>query len=193
MVNDAKMASKSVYTTHDVSRILNVNPRSVINWIDQNLLPAYRTPGGHRRIRREDLLSFLRKHQIPIPPILLEGRFNILIVDDDENIVELIRTFLLRQGTYEVASANDGITALIEVGRFKPDLLILDTEIPGVDGIQVCGRIKSDPTNKTAIIVVSGNPEYEKRSLRAGADAFVVKPLDLRSLHAETKRLLHVL
>ena len=95
MVNDAKMASKTIYTTHDVSRILQVNPRSVINWIDQDLLPAYRTPGGHRRIRREDLLSFLRKHQIPIPPILLDGKFKILIVDDDENIVELIRTFLL--------------------------------------------------------------------------------------------------
>jgi len=164
MVNDAKMASKTIYTTHDVSRILQVNPRSVINWIDQDLLPAYRTPGGHRRIRREDLLSFLRKHQIPIPPILLEGKFKILIVDDDENIVELIRTFLLHQGIYEVTSANDGITALIEVGRNKPDLLILDINIPGVDGIEVCRRIKSDSAKKTAIVVVSGSPEYEKRS-----------------------------
>ena len=187
MVNDAKMASKTVYTTHDVSRILQVNPRSVINWIDQDLLPAYRTPGGHRRIRREDLLSFLRKHQIPIT-ILHEGKFKILIVDDDESIVEPIRTFLLRQGGYEVTSANDGITALIEAGRNKPDLLILDIEIPGVDGIEVCRRMKSDSANKTAIIVVSGSPEYERRSLQAGADAFILKPLDLERLHAETER-----
>ena len=193
MVNDAKMASKTIYTTHDVSRILQVNPRSVINWIDQDLLPAYRTPGGHRRIRRADLLSFLRKHQIPIPPILLEGKFKILIVDDDENIVELIRTFLLHQGIYEVTSANDGITALIEVGRNKPDLLILDINIPGVDGIEVCRRIKSDSAKKTAIVVVSGSPEYEKRSLQSGADAFMVKPLDLERLHTEAKRLLRVL
>src|SRR5262245_51866678 len=94
MVNDAKMASKTIYTTQDVSRILQVNPRSVINWIDKNLLAAYRTPGGHRRIRREDLLLFLRKHQIPIPAIFLEDKFKILIVDDDEKVVELIRTFL---------------------------------------------------------------------------------------------------
>src|SRR5262249_17749261 len=113
MVNDAKMANKTIYTTHDVSRILNVDPRSVINWIDQDLLPAFRTPGGHRRIRREDLLSFLHKQQIPIPPVLLEAKFKILIVDDDESIVELVRTSLLRQGIYEVASANDGISALI--------------------------------------------------------------------------------
>ena len=190
MVDDAKMASKTIYTTHEVSRILDVNPRSVINWINQDLLPAYRTPGGHRRIRREDLLSFLRKHQMPIPAILLEGKFKILIVDDDENIAELISTFLLRQGTYEVASANDGIIALIEVGCFKPDLLILDTEIPGVDGIQVSRRIKSDSANKTAIIAVSGSPEYETRSLQADADAFMRQPLDLQKLHAEIKRLL---
>src|SRR5262249_58902370 len=87
MANDAKMANKTIYTTHDVSQILNVNPRSVINWIEKNLLTAYRTPGGHRRIRREDLLSFLRKQQIPIPSILLQGMFTVLIVDYDENIV----------------------------------------------------------------------------------------------------------
>src|SRR5262245_59012833 len=185
--------TKSIYTTHEVSRLLQVNPRSVINWIEQNLLPAYRTPGGHRRIRREDLLSFLRKHQIPIPALFVEGKFKILIVDDDEKIVELIRTFLLRQDIYEVTSATDGSTALIEVGRIKPDLLILDIKIPGVDGIEVCRRIKSDSAKKTAIIVVGDSPEYEKRSLQSGADGFMVKPLDLELLHTEAKRLLHVL
>src|SRR6266496_492556 len=70
MVEQAKV--KTIYTTHEVSRLLQVNPRSVINWIDQNLLPSYRTPGGHRRIRRDDLLAFLRKHQIPTPAALVE-------------------------------------------------------------------------------------------------------------------------
>ncbi|PYS39584.1 MAG: hypothetical protein DMG14_13455, partial [Acidobacteria bacterium] len=51
MVNETKNSSKTIYTTHEVSRLLHVNPRSVINWIEQSLLPSYRTPGGHRRIR----------------------------------------------------------------------------------------------------------------------------------------------
>ena len=117
----------------------------------------------------------------------------ILIVDDDENIVELIRTFLLHEGSYQVASASDGISALIEVGRIKPDLLILDLKIPGVDGIDVCRRIKSDSANRTAIIAVSGSSEYRDMSLQAGADAFMLKPVDLESLLAEIKRLLRVL
>src|SRR3989441_5150 len=185
--------TKTIYTTHEVSRLLHVNPRSVINWIEQNLLPSYRTPGGHRRIRREDLLAFLKKHQIPTPASLVEGKFSVLIVDDEEEIVSIVKAYFERQGDYEISSASDGITALIEVGRLKPDLLILDIMIPGVDGIEVCRRIKADSTNKAAIIAVSGTAENEKKVLQAGADAFMFKPIDLDKLHAEARRLLRVL
>jgi excisionase family DNA binding protein len=185
--------AKTIYTTHEVSRLLHVNPRSVINWIEQNLLPSYRTPGGHRRIRREDLLAFLRKHQIPTPASLVEGKFSVLIVDDEDEIVNIVKTYFERQSGYEVSSASDGITALIEVGRVKPDLLILDIMIPGVDGVEVCRRIKAGTANKTAIIAVSGMADSEKKILEAGADAFMSKPVDLDKLYAEARRLLRVL
>src|SRR6476660_8484927 len=135
MVNSK--SDKSIYTTHEVSRLLHVNPRSVINWIEQSLLPSYRTPGGHRRIRRDDLLAFLRKHQIPTPESLLEGTLSVLVVDDEHEIVDMVKSFLLRLGGYDVATASDGISALLEVGRVKPDLLILDILIPDVDGMEV--------------------------------------------------------
>jgi len=188
-----QLKTKTIYTTHDISRLLQVNPRSVINWIEQNLLPSYRTPGGHRRVRRDDLLAFLRKHQIPTPASLVEGKFRILIVEDEEEVVTLLKTYLQRQGGYEVAAASNGINALIDVGRIKPDLLILDVMIPGVDGIEVCRRIKDDSANKTAIIVISGNAESEKKVLQAGADVFMPKPVDLEKLTAEARRLLRVL
>src|SRR5689334_21050088 len=117
---------KSIFTTHEVSRLLHVNPRSVINWIEQNLLESYRTPGGHRRIRREDLLAFLRKHKIPMPAPLVDGKFDVLIVEDEEELMGLLSTYFERHGNYEVHTASDGISALIEVGRSKPALLILD-------------------------------------------------------------------
>ena len=75
----------------------------------------------------------------------------------------------------------------------KPDLLILDIMIPGVDGIEVCRRIKADSANKTAIIAVSGVAETEKKILQAGADAFMPKPVDLDKLFAEARRLLRIL
>jgi excisionase family DNA binding protein len=184
---------KTIYTTHEISRLLHVNPRSVINWIEQNLLPSYRTPGGHRRIRRDDLLVFLRKHQIPTPESLVDGKFSVLIVDDEAEIVDIVKGYMERQGGYEVTSASDGISALLEVGRAKPDLLILDIMIPGVDGIEVCRRIKADSNNKTVIIAISGMSENESSILTAGADAFMSKPIDLEKLHSEAKRLLRVL
>src|SRR5437667_11480545 len=192
MVNDTK-SDKPIYTTHEVSRLLHVNPRSVINWIEQSLLSSYRTPGGHRRVRRDDLLAFLRKHQIPTPSSLVDGKFRILIVDDQEEVVNLLKTHLQRQGSYEVISASNGISAMIEAGRVKPDLLILDVMIPGVDGIEVCRRIKADAANKTAIIVISSKAESEKNVLQAGADVFMPKPLDLEKLSAEARRLLRIL
>src|ERR1051326_7653889 len=194
MVNQStKIPSKTIYTTHEVSRLLHVNPRSVINWIEQGLLPSYRTPGGHRRIRHDDLLAFLRKHQIPTPASLVAGKFNVLVVDDDKEIIDLVRTFFQRQGGYEISTASDGITALMEVGRLKPDLLILDIMIPGVDGVEVCRRIKANSANKTAIIAISGIDANEKKILQAGADAFMLKPVDFDKLHVEARRLLRIL
>jgi len=185
--------AKSIYTTHEVSRLLQVNPRSVINWIEQNLLSSFRTPGGHRRIRREDLLAFLRKYDIPTPSSLIDEALSVLIVDDDPAIAGMLKEYLDHQGKYSVRSVSDGISALLDVGRSKPDLMILDIAIPGVDGIEVCRRIKADRSNKTAIIAISGHPELEETALNAGADAFMSKPVDLDVLHEEAQRLLRVL
>jgi excisionase family DNA binding protein len=185
--------AKTIYTTHEVSRLLQVNPRSVINWIEQSLLPSYRTPGGHRRIRRDDLLVFLRKHQIPTPASLVDATFSVLIVDDEDDIANMMKSYFQQQGGYEVSTASDGITALMEVGRIKPDLLILDVMIPGFDGIEVCRRIKENSSNKTSIIAISGVDTNENRILEAGADAFMLKPVDLDKLHTEARRLLRIL
>jgi len=193
MVKQTKNATKTIYTTHEVSRLLHVNPRSVINWIEQSLLQSYRTPGGHRRIRHDDLMAFLRKHQIPTPASLVADKFSILIVDDDQEIIDLLKAYLERQAPYEITTAADGITALIEVGRVKPDVLILDIMIPGVDGVEVCRRIKADSSNRTAIIAISGTTERQSQVLEAGADAFMLKPVDMDQLHAEARRLLRVL
>lgn len=192
-MSKTKTFAKTIYTTHDVSRLLHVNPRSVINWIEQDLLHSYRTPGGHRRIRHNDLLAFLRKHKIPMPAALVGEGFDLLIVDDEEDLVKILKTYFERIGGYNVTSASDGISALIEVGRSKPDVMILDIKIPGVDGIEVCRRIKADRQNQTAIVAISGRPENEAKTLQAGADAFLAKPLDLDQLLSEVKRLLQVL
>src|SRR5688572_9304868 len=187
-----KPAAKTIYTTHDVSRLLHVNPRSVINWIEQDLLQSFRTPGGHRRIRHDDLLSFLRKHQIPIPSVLIGESFSILIVEhEDELRLSLTKNFE-QPGGYKIMTASDGISALIEVGRTQPDVMILDMRIPGVDGLEVCRRIKEDRGNKTSIIAI-GVQGDEAKVLQAGADAYLAKPVDPGQINAEVKKLVKAL
>ena len=135
----------------------------------------------------------MRKHQIPTPALLVDGKFSVLIVEDDPEVADLMKKFFERQGGYQIFSASDGISALIEVGRAKPDLLVLDVMIPGVDGIEVCRRIKTDATSKAIIIAISGQPDAEKKVLNAGADAFMAKPVDMDKLLSEAARLLRVL
>jgi len=191
--NMEKSAIKSIYTTHDLSRLLHVNPRSVINWIEQDLLQSFRTPGGHRRVRHDDLLAFLRKHKIPMPGALAGGSFSVLIVEDEADVSKMIQTFLENQPGYRVSTAADGINALMAVGRDRPDLMILDIKIPGVDGIEVCRQIKADPKGKTAIIAISGQADNGSKAIEAGADAFIIKPLDLEAMLAQVKKLLQVM
>lgn len=188
-----KSAIKSIYTTHDLSRLLHVNPRSVINWIEQDLLQSFRTPGGHRRVRHEDLLAFLRKHKIPMPAALASGTFSVLVVENDEEVSKTIQNLLAAQNGFRVSTATDGIGALLAVGREKPDLMILDLRIPGVDGLEVCRQIKADQKSPTAVIVVNGQADSATRAMEAGADAFLPIPLDGDALLAQVKKLLQVM
>jgi len=89
------------YTTFEASRLLGVSLPTVVNWIKANRLKAHKTPGGHRRIAREDLLAFLRRYEIPIPRELaptVNDRVRILAVDDDSDERELLRVVLEGEG-----------------------------------------------------------------------------------------------
>ena len=192
-MNTEKSAIKSIYTTHDLSRLLHVNPRSVINWIEQERLQSFRTPGGYRRVRHEDLMAFLRKHKIPMPSALATGSFSVLVVENEEDLSQTLQTSLAAQNGYKVSTARDGISALLAIGRDRPDLMILDIKIPGVDGLEVCRQIKSDPKSHTAVIAIGGHADGASNAARAGADAFLMKPIDLDALMSQVKRLLQVM
>jgi CheY-like chemotaxis protein len=188
-----KSAIKSIYTTHDLSRLLHVNPRSVINWIEQDLLQSFRTPGGHRRVRHEDLLVFLRKHKMPMPAALTMGTFSVLIIEDQDDLSKTIQGFLTSQNSLKVTTAKDGISALISIGRERPDLIILDIMIPGVDGLEVCRQIKADPKSHTAIIAIAGQADKAEAATTAGADAFLTKPLESEAFLSHVQKLLQVM
>jgi excisionase family DNA binding protein len=188
------MARRSYFTTFEISRICQVNPTTVQNWIKEKKLQAFVTPGGHRRVRLEDLIAFMKQYGMPIPPELDDRRRLVLIVDDDEDILELLTTALQADdGGLEVVQARDGVEALLLIGERKPDLLILDILLPGMNGIEVCQKLRSGPgTRGIKIAAVTGDPspDTRKRVLEAGADLFFAKPFDMADFIAGCHELL---
>jgi len=119
----------------------------------------------------------------------MEQKEKILIVDDDRHIAELISLYLAKQD-YETLCAYDGLEALNAFSSFMPDLVILDIMLPGMDGYQVCRKIRSQ--HKTPILMLSAKGEtFDKvLGLDLGADDYMVKPFELKELVARVKAVL---
>lgn len=113
----------------------------------------------------------------------------ILIVDDDENIAELISLYLIKE-CFETQIAPDGESALTLFKSFKPDLILLDIMLPGIDGYGVCREIRA--TSQTPIIMLSAKGEVFDKvlGLELGADDYMEKPFDTKELVARVKAVL---
>jgi len=186
---------EDIFTVFQASKYCHVSPKTIINWIDAGHIEAYRTVGGHRRIKRSDLEGFMRKQGIPLPEEEISGeRKKILIVDDDPIIVETIVQALEEdEYDYEIISASDGFEAGLQVNHFKPDLLVLDIMMPDIKGYEVCRKIKEDKETKdTKIMVLSAylDDEKFKKMKEHGADLCFSKPLPLPRLKEEVAKLL---
>jgi len=131
-------------TTTQASRDCGVARTTLTKWIDQGLLKAFVTPGGHRKIVKEDLLDFMERHGID-PQEQKGQKKRILVVDDNPDDIRLLEAaFLPASDRYEVHSANSGFQAIYKIGDLKPDMVILDMVMPDMDGFEVCERIKND-------------------------------------------------
>ncbi|MFP3937449.1 MAG: response regulator [Phycisphaerae bacterium] len=173
-------------STFAIAEMLHVDPGSVANWIDRGLLKAYRTPGGHRRVNANDMVAFLRKHQMPVPPQLQDGPIRVLVVDDEPGVTKLIaRAIRSSHPEYEVVEAHDGFQAGTMVATLKPDCVLVDLRMPGIDGYEVCRMIKSrQETQHAQVIAMTAYPseDNDQKALECGAAACLHKPLDIDTL-----------
>ncbi|MBI5560543.1 MAG: response regulator [Deltaproteobacteria bacterium] len=183
------------YTTGEIASLSHVTINAVKKWIHAGKLNAFRTPGGHYRVLRSEFREFIEKYRMQIKEEVFPERKKVLITDDEPAIIEFLRGALaVKKGKdfYEIETAGDGYEALIKVGSFNPDLLILDIRMPRINGLEVCRRLRSDETTrgiKILAITAFGNEEIQK-VIEAGADYCLPKPLNLAEVTRWVEKLL---
>lgn len=167
-------------TSHEVASLAQVSPSSVLKWIEQGKLRAFRTPGGHRRVASDELVEFLRAHRLPVPRELEGERVRLLVIDDEPTYLRSLGALLQRADSrVEVSLAENAVDGLLKVGLERPAVVLLDSYMPGMDGLEVCRRLKeSAETANIAVLAMSGrhSAELEKKFLEAGAVGFLPKP-----------------
>jgi len=186
---------KTVFTTGEAADVCKVSQQTIIRCFDSGRLKGFRVPGSRfRRIPRDALIAFMKENGIP-PDALESGKYKILVVDDDPEIVELFVDVLERDGRFEVKTANSGYDAGIMTQEFGPDLLILDYMLPDINGNVVCQTIRQNPNfQHMKIIIVSGvvNQDEINDLLKNGADDFVKKPFNIEKIIERIGELLSV-
>ncbi len=180
------MNQKSL-TSGKIAGLCDVSYRSVLKWIEEGKLKAYQTPGGHNRVNVQDLINFLKRYNMPVPDQLRgsKEKSRILIVDDDKNMVKSIRRALRVTKKFEIETAFNGFDAGRKIYEFRPDLVILDIRMPGMDGYEVTKQIKQEEFGENIrIIAISAFFESEGKGKirKLGADICIDKPFDNQRL-----------
>jgi len=184
---------KNAFTTFQAADICSSSDSSIKRYIKSGKLKAYRTPGGHYRIVKNDLFTFMKENNIPIPEREIV-RKKILIVDDDEQVRESIAKYLrINVRNYDVATSEDGFDTGIMIAQYMPNIIILDLIMPQMDGFNVCEKIKRNPLIKNIkILVLTGyaSDKNVKRAYECGADKVLAKPIEKEELIKEINSLI---
>jgi excisionase family DNA binding protein len=186
----ASLPKQKVFSALEVAKICGVVNQTVINWIRAGRLQASTTPGGQFRVYPEDLRAFLLENSMKVPEDLKEllrmHETSFLVVEDDRVFNDLLSAHLRRawpEGVFY--QAFDGFEAGSLLGVHKPQVVVLDLNLPGVDGFELCRRIKKQPGFDQPLVVAitsSNEPGLEERMSGLGSDAFFRKPLDFEAM-----------
>jgi excisionase family DNA binding protein len=172
-------------TLGQAAKFLGVAQSTIRKWSDLGRVPAFYTPGGHRRYKRADLQAFLDRSGPGKPA---RGPL-VLVVDDNSQVREVVRVNLEMEGyaVREAANAEDGLSALEEE---VPDLILLDVMMPQVDGWEMLRRVQErHGVGSIPVVMFSGQLEANEEAVERGAQGFVGKPFDLRALVEQTKQI----
>lgn len=207
-MNHNKQIPKIFCTTREAANLLAVSMRTAQLWVESGLLEAWKTEGGHRRISRQSVDRLLANPiavnlMSPIDPFQntnaaklepAQDNLNILVVEDDPTLRRLYEIKLKNWNMpINVKIAGDGYEAMILIGYIKPDLMILDLQLPGLDGFRMMNTIKSMSEFKTMDIVVVSGLDASEITSRGGIPndiSILPKPIPFDRLQAIAEQMM---
>jgi excisionase family DNA binding protein len=168
---------RSFYTTFEAARLLGVSLPTVVNWIKGRRLKAHRTPGGHRRIAREDLATFMLRHGMPVPGELsgaAPARRKALVVAEPGPVREGMVRQLVAAG-FAIEQASPGFAAGAAAARFEPDVIVACAEAP--DGGETLRAARRDRELAGIAVVALGQRGWLDELRASGLAAVLATPL----------------
>ncbi len=164
------------YTTYEAAHLLGVSLPTVVNWINARRLRAHRTPGGHRRIAREELAGFMLRHGMPLPGELIDAvqpRRKALVVAEPGPLREGCARQLAEAG-YAVEQSSHGFAAGAAAARFQPHVVVLQAREE--DGGETLQGLRFDRELVAVPIVAIAPAEWAARLTAAGCGAAIARP-----------------
>lgn len=179
-------------STRDASAMLGVSHRTVQLWVESGVLQAWKTAGGHRRITMKSIEKLVHSRDQaveppPQPAAAPAGPKRVLIVDDEP---AMLRLYELEMAGWdmdlELVKAGDGFEALLKIGQHRPDLLITDLHMPGMDGFRMINSLRSGAEyGNIQIVVVSGIEPSAIEAMALPPDILILpKPVPFARLRA---------
>ena len=188
---DVMNTEKVFCTTREAATLLGVSVGTAQQWVDNGFLSAWKTEGGHRRVTRESIDKLLRlKTALPPTTTVDAGgsHLKVRVVEDSSSLRRLYEVVLAQWPmSPQVTTVDNGIRAIMLMERNPPDLLILDLDMPGVDGFQMVKILKSSARYADLTIVVVSGLDETVISGRGGVPADVTvfrKPVPFAKLLA---------
>jgi excisionase family DNA binding protein len=186
-------SGRDVCSTREAADRLGVSLRTVQLWSEAGLLRAWKTPGGHRRILTTSIDELLNRRTGVGPRRTPGGHYQVLVVEDEPDFRQLFELHLRSWGLpLDLASVPSGFDALLRIGASRPDLLITDLRMPGIDGFEMLRALKtSGAISELEILVVTALTEHtiaERGGLPAGVTV-LYKPLHFAELRQRLEQL----
>ncbi len=196
---EAPIDPSAFCSTRQAADLIGVSHRTIQLWVENGTLQAWKTAGGHRRIVMASIQKLLDQRRAAVqPPVETpvaapNARRRVLVVDDEAS---LLRLYELEMSTWgldlEVVKAGNGFEALIRIGEQRPDILLSDLSMPGMDGFRMIRTLRADPAYANmAIIVISGLDRATVHAMGLPDDVpFFPKPAPFAELRRAVEGLL---